>query len=90
MAWRCVAAALALVVISCSGGGTESPDPSALFTEWASLARSAEQQDTIVVEGREGWLFFGPELRHLAVGKFWGEALYSIFTPSSSRPASSW
>ncbi len=27
-----------------------------------------------VVEGRDGWLFFAPELRHLGAGCFWGEA----------------
>jgi len=26
-----------------------------------------------VVEGKDGWLFFEPELRHLEVGPFWGE-----------------
>lgn len=67
-----------LLLISCGGGGTESLDPAALFAEWASLAQSAEQQDTIVVDGREGWLFFGPELRHLGVGKFWGDAAVTV------------
>lgn len=76
---RCAAAAgVTLLVFSCSGGGTEPPDRTALFTEWASLARSAEQQGTIVVEGREGWLFFGSELRHLGVGKFWGDAAAAV------------
>ena len=32
----------------------------------------------MVVEGREGWWFFGPELRHLAAGKFWGEAAAEV------------
>ncbi len=32
----------------------------------------------MVVEGREGWLFFGPELRHLGVGKFWGDAAAAV------------
>ncbi|MFX8410487.1 hypothetical protein ABTL60_19655, partial [Acinetobacter baumannii] len=26
-----------------------------------------------VVQGKDGWLFFVPELRHLSVGPFWGE-----------------
>jgi alginate O-acetyltransferase complex protein AlgJ len=42
------------------------------------LARSAEQQETIAVEGNEGWLFFGPELRHLGVGQFWGDAAAAV------------
>jgi alginate O-acetyltransferase complex protein AlgJ len=67
-----------LLSFSCSGGNTEPPDATTLFNEWASLARSAEQQETIVVEGREGWLFFGPELRHLGVGKFWDDAAAAV------------
>ncbi len=28
--------------------------------------------------GREGWLFFTPEIRHLAAGEFWGPAAASV------------
>jgi len=63
---------------SCSGRGTEPPPDTTTLFEWASLARSAEQQGTIVVGGREGWLFFGPELRHLGVGKFWGDQAAAV------------
>jgi len=42
--------------------------------QYASLARSAEQQGTIAVPGKEGWLFFGPELRFVSAGRFWGQA----------------
>jgi len=41
--------------------------------QFASLARSAEQRGTITVPGKEGWLFFGPELRFLSAGRFWGK-----------------
>ena len=76
---RAATGAMTLLVFSCSGGGAQTPvDPTALFAEWASLAQTAEQQGTIVVEGREGWLFFGPELRHLGVGKFWGEEAAAV------------
>jgi alginate O-acetyltransferase complex protein AlgJ len=61
------------LLFSCSGGNTKAPDPNALLTEWSILAHTAEQQGTTVVEGRDGWLFFGPELRHLGVGEFWGD-----------------
>ncbi len=30
--------------------------------------------DEEVHEGSDGWLFFGPEFRHMAAGEFWGEA----------------
>ncbi len=69
---RVIGAAAAILLLSCSGGDTQPPDAEVLFNEWASLARSAEQQNAVVVEGRDGWLFFGPELRHLGVGTFWG------------------
>jgi hypothetical protein len=69
---------LALLSFSCGEGGTEQLDTNALFTEWANLARSAEEQDSIVVEGRDGWLFFAPELRHLGVGEFWGDAAAAV------------
>ena len=37
-------------------------------------AAEAEAQKTTVVSGKDGWLFFAPELRHLSVGQFWGDA----------------
>jgi hypothetical protein len=45
-----------------------------VIDQFASLARSAEQRGTITVSGKEGWLFFGPELRFVSAGRFWGEA----------------
>lgn len=36
------------------------------------IVTNAEARKSNVVAGREGWLFFTPELRHLTVGKFWG------------------
>lgn len=43
-----------------------------VIDQFASLALSAEQKEAITVPGREGWMFFGPELRFLSVGRFWG------------------
>jgi len=75
---RAATAAVSLLVLSCSGGAQVPIDPTTLFAEWAGLAQAAEQQGTIVVEGREGWLFLGPELRHLGVGKFWGQEAAAV------------
>ena len=75
---RAATGAVTLWIFSCSGEVAQAPDPAALLSEWASLAQTAEQQGTIVVEGREGWLFFGPELRHLGVGKFWGKEAAAV------------
>ena len=40
----------------------------------AEKAAEADAQQTTVVSGKEGWLFFAPELRALSVGQFWGDA----------------
>ena len=37
-------------------------------------AAEAEIQKTTVVSGKDGWLFFAPELRSMSVGQFWGDA----------------
>ena len=53
----------------------EKPDDSEIGSpeDYAALAAEAERAQTITIRGREGWLFFGPELRHIGVGPFWGE-----------------
>lgn len=35
-------------------------------------------QGRMVMEGRNGWLFFVPELRHLGAGPFWGPAAEAV------------
>ena len=52
--------------------------------QFASLARSAEQRGTITVPGKEGWLFFGPELRFVSAGRFWGKEAAQV--SRSTRP----
>lgn len=55
--------------------------PARLWSESATelfqeLAEAAALKPQAVIEGRDGWLFFMPELRHLGAGRFWGpEAL---------------
>ena len=49
----------------------------------AEKAVEAETQKTTVVSGKEGWLFFAPELRHLSVGQFWGEAAKRVSRASN-------
>ena len=41
-------------------------------------AAEAETQKTIVVSGKDGWLFFAPELRSMSVGQFWGDAAQRV------------
>ena len=55
------------------------PDPLETFRQLcATRARQAREAGTIAVMGREEWLFFGPELRHLSVGRFWVEAAAEV------------
>ncbi|RKU22006.1 hypothetical protein C6499_20445 [Candidatus Poribacteria bacterium] len=49
----------------------------------AKKATVAEAQKTTVVSGKDGWLFFAPELRHLSVGQFWGEAAARVSRASN-------
>jgi alginate O-acetyltransferase complex protein AlgJ len=44
------------------------------FSSWfADLAAKAESQQRAAIIGQEGWLFLTAELRHLGVGRFWGQ-----------------
>jgi alginate O-acetyltransferase complex protein AlgJ len=49
-----------------------------VLDQFSSSARSAEQRGTITVPGKEGWLFFGPELRFVSAGRFWGKSAEKI------------
>ena len=44
----------------------------------ADLAADAAALDTTTVIGRDDWLFFAPELRHVSVGQFWGERAAAV------------
>lgn len=37
-----------------------------------TLAAEAEDAGVVTIVGRNGWLFFAPELRHASLGAFWG------------------
>jgi len=55
-----------------AGSGGPGDGPEAGRAVFARLAKAAEQAPRPVVRGLEGWLFMGAELRHLALGRFWG------------------
>ena len=66
-------AALALAgFLLATACGPRVPDNLAddLGAAYAALAAEAEARTSVTVTGREGWLFFAPELRHLAGGAF--------------------
>ena len=57
---------------------------------WQSLTEKmnqAKDQNTSVVTGKQDWLFFIPELRHLLVGQFWGDAAKGVSQASNSEYA---
>ncbi len=49
----------------------------------AEKVTQAAAEKTTVVSGKQGWLFFAPELRHLSVGRFWGDAAKRVSRASS-------
>jgi alginate O-acetyltransferase complex protein AlgJ len=44
----------------------------AFLSDLAAQAAAADREGRVVVPGRDGWLFFVPELRSLGAGRFWG------------------
>ena len=68
-----MAAALALTTVLSGCGG---PDIGELVTQFRAelgrLERESRTAGRIAVRGLDGWVFFGPELRHLSLGQFWG------------------
>jgi len=66
-------AALATTLLIAGCGGRDIDELIGPFrTELARLASDADTADRIGVTGLDGWVFFGPELRHLSLGRFWG------------------
>jgi len=45
----------------------------AFRADCATKAEAADKAGSMSVAGKDGWLFLGKEMRHLSVGKFWGE-----------------
>jgi alginate O-acetyltransferase complex protein AlgJ len=68
------AQAFVMVFLGVAGCAVETPGDlaDALRKELGALAAQAEQRGTLTIRGRDGWLFFGPELRHVSLGRFWG------------------
>ena len=66
----------AVLAASMSIAGCGDPDLNELIgsfrAELGRLAREAATDGRIAVPGLDGWIFFGPELRHLSLGRFWG------------------
>ena len=62
MLWCCIGMAAA----------AEQKTAEAFLSKCATKADEALKADTMTVVGKDGFLFFGTELHHVSVGKFWG------------------
>lgn len=73
---RVVMTLLACVCLAAPALGAEPVDADAakaFAAECAEKAAAAEKAGTMVVTGRDGWLFLAADLRHVGASKFWGE-----------------
>ncbi len=66
--------AIAVSYMLCAAGVDAKDAPE----HFQQIAQDASLRAATVVEGRDGWLFFMPELRHLGAGKFWGDEAFLI------------
>ena len=46
--------------------------------ECGAKAKAADEADSMVVVGKDGWLFLTRELRHVSVGEFWGDRAATV------------
>jgi alginate O-acetyltransferase complex protein AlgJ len=56
----------------------------AFLSDIAKQAEAAEKREQTAIAGRDGWMYFVPELRALSVGPFWGEDAAKV--SRSSKP----
>jgi alginate O-acetyltransferase complex protein AlgJ len=54
---------------------------------FADLAAQAETQQRAALAGQDGWLFLTAELRHLGIGRFWGQEAKAVSRAASSEAA---
>jgi len=78
-----VLAVIAMCVAGCTPASraaepVPSPNVPAFRAACSALAKAAGDADKMVVRGRDGWLFLASELRHVSVGKFWGDAAAKV------------
>jgi acetyltransferase AlgX (SGNH hydrolase-like protein) len=73
----CIAVVLLLPVALVRGSAPAPADAkllAAFRAECAAKAKAALDEARMAVPGKEGWLFYAAELRHVSAGRFWGEA----------------
>lgn len=79
---------LAIAVTFLSPPATRAEQPTreleSQLSELQSRVRQAESNQRFVMQGREGWLFFVPEVRSILAGRFWGED--AVVVSRATRP----
>lgn len=55
------------------------------LAELAKQVATAEKESRAAIVGRDGWLFFVPEIRSLSIGTFWGPAATNV--SRATKPA---
>lgn len=67
---------IAFSLLACGGATPAPPGGQVPFAKLAAGAKGS------VVVGRDGWLYFAPELRHLAAERYWGKIAGEDPTPA--------
>ena len=80
----CLIASALVVLHAISLAAAEDDSVQAFLSDIAKQAEAAEKRDQTAIAGREGWMYFVPELRSLSVGPFWGE--HAAKVSRSSKP----
>lgn len=83
---RFTGALLALALLLQAGLASAGEDSPAAFRE-VCAKKASGAGDSMVIAGADGWLFLGNELRHLGVGRFWGEAAAAVSRATKAQDA---
>lgn len=81
---KTVGAIVALSIGACAFGAVRLAD---FKGDLAAKVDTANKANASVIAGQDGWLFFVPELRHLSVGTFWGDAAKNVSRATSPTKA---
>ncbi len=73
-----------LLIVSCvSTSAIAASQYDKFISEIVAKTTQAENAGQSVVAGKDGWLFFVPELRSMSAGRFWGDAAAKVNTTSN-------
>lgn len=70
---------LALIFLACAQPPVAvGVDAEGVREQVAAIAEKSLAAEEFVVRGEDGWMYLSRELRHLGVGRFWGEAAQKV------------